>query len=78
MRTASAINLHIEHVVIDEAVHRAGPEAVRAALAAQLPGLLAEHGGGAGVSRADSASLSRRTAGHVAARLPSPSPTARK
>lgn len=66
MTPPTAINLHIERVVIDEAVHRAGPDAVRAALAAQLPALLAEHGG---VSRSDSASLSRHAAGSVAADL---------
>ena len=47
MNTPSAIHLHIEHIVIDEAVHRAGPEAVRAALEAQLPSLLAAGTGGA-------------------------------
>lgn len=44
MNPPANINLHIERVVIDEAVHRAGPEAVRAALADQLPALLAAGG----------------------------------
>lgn len=67
---STAINLHIERVIIDEAVHRAGPAAVRAALAAQLPALLAEHGTPNG--------LARPAAGTTAARLPSPSPAAQK
>lgn len=75
---STAIHLHIERVIIDEAVHRAGPEAVRAALAAQLPALLAERDGAAGVRRTDISTLSHHTAGEVAARLPSHSPAARK
>jgi hypothetical protein len=61
MRT---INFHLERVVIDEAVHRAGPEAIKAALAAQLPALLAEYGltqpkdGGAAVASGVAARLS--------------------
>lgn len=46
MKPPSEINLHIDRVVIDEAVHRAGPDAIRAAVAAQLPALLAERGAG--------------------------------
>jgi hypothetical protein len=44
MAASTSINVHLERVIIDEAIHRAGPEAVRAALAAQLPGLLAASG----------------------------------
>jgi hypothetical protein len=44
MSRSTAINLHIERVVIDEAAHRAGPDAVRAALDSQLPALLAAGG----------------------------------
>ncbi len=38
------VHLHIERVVIDEAELRGGPDAVRAAVTAQLPALLAAHG----------------------------------
>ena len=61
----SSINLHIDRVVIDEAVHRAGPEAVRAALEAQLPMMLGASGGGS--FNADA--VSEMTANHVADRV---------
>lgn len=65
---ATAINLHIEHVIIDEAVHRAGPEAVRAALEAQLPSLLAASTGGA----CKGSALSHVTTDRLADRIGSP------
>jgi hypothetical protein len=78
MRTASAIHLHIERVIIDEAVHQAGPAAIHAALAGQLPALLAEHGAGGALAAAGGASLSRHAAGRIAARIPSISTTGKK
>ena len=65
MTPPTAINLHIERVVIDEAVHRAGPEAVRAAVEAQLPALLA-----AGGVREHFRPTAIATAGGIASRIP--------
>jgi hypothetical protein len=69
MSRTTAINLHIERVVIDEAVHRAGPDAVRAAVEAQLPALLAA--GGVRDYVLPSASA---IAGGIAARIPTSIP----
>ena len=67
------INLHIDRVVIDEAVHRAGAEAVRAALEAQLPMMLEARAGGS----FNAGAVSEMTANHVADRV-GPSPSRRK
>lgn len=63
------INFHIERVLIDEAVHRAGPDAVLSALAAQLPALL--FAGGA--PELPPAAITA-TAESVAGRLPTSTP----
>jgi hypothetical protein len=66
MSSRTDINLHIERVVIDEAVHRAGPEAVRTALESQLPALLA-----AGGVRQDFQSAATEFADRIASRVQS-------
>lgn len=44
MSVAATIHLQIDRVIIDEVVHRSGPDVVRAALESQLPALLAANG----------------------------------
>ncbi len=65
MSRSTAINFHIERVIIDEAIHRAGPDAVRAAVEAQLPALLA-----AGGVREHFHPAATATADGIASRIP--------
>ena len=73
MPVPPSIHLHIEKIVIDEAVHRAGPDAVRMAVAAQLPALLRAHAPGL----KDLRQVAQQTANNITRRAgASPPPSA--